>query len=89
MIQRPPLNVSKEGRSGSGITGGKAGCNIGRGVTCLVEMVYNILSPRIISITCITHWPQDTMQVPMQSSRRCSTRHIKARERIHAFHTYP
>jgi len=30
MIQHPPLNVSKEGRRGSGITGGKAGYNIGR-----------------------------------------------------------
>jgi len=60
MIQRPPLNVSKEGRSGSGITGGKAGCNIGRGVTCLVEMVYNILSPRIISSHALHIGLQDT-----------------------------
>ena len=30
MIRHPPLNVSKEGRRGSGITGGKAGYNIGR-----------------------------------------------------------
>ena len=66
----PPLVVSKEGSRG-GITGGEPGCNIRIGVTCTIEIVYNILSLMIISSHPLHIGLQNTSP-NAPSRRRCS-----------------
>ena len=85
----PPLVVSKEGSRG-GITGGEPGCNIRIGVTCTLDMVYNILSRMIISSHALLHIGlQNTSPNAPIVEEDAPSRWHKAMARIHAFHTYP